>query len=175
MEIQQQQQIRDGRSLTSAENGKKSIGPVSEAGRAIVGRNATRHGIISRESVIAKLGESEEEWAALREALWVELAPVGVVETMLADLILASYWRLRRVVVAEGGLIVGRVLTVARERGAASAAGLAAFDAAQLPSARDVERIVRYQSVLTRELFRASDRLVAVQRERREGGGHGGE
>lgn len=159
----QQQQPKDGRALTSGANGRAALANQGPESRALTARNATRHGIVSKEAVIARLGENEGELLALREALWAEIAPVGVVEIMLADLILSSYWRLRRVVVAEGGMIVQRALTVARERGAAAAAGLAAFDAAQLPSARDVERIVRYQSLLTRELFRAIDRLVAVQ------------
>jgi hypothetical protein len=58
---------------------------------------------------------------------------------------------------------VGRALGVARERGVASPAALAAFDANQLPSRADVERIHRYQLLLERSLYRAIGRLAAAQ------------
>lgn len=141
---------------------------------AVVLRPNTAHGILSGEAVIARLGESAADLAALRSALWDDLRPVGALETMLADTVLMAYWRLRRVVVAESGLILARALAVARERGKASAEALAAFDAAHLPAARDVERITRYERGLTSGLHRALAAFFAAQG-RREGRGDVGE
>lgn len=155
--------------MTSPENGRRSRGPVTPAGRAASRLPREAHGILSREAVLPALGERVEDLDALRAALWSDVAPEGAVEEMLCELILTAYWRLRRVLVAEGGLIVTRALNVARERGAASPAALAAFDAAQVPGPREVEKLARYQGVLERQLYRAIGQLVALRREDERG------
>lgn len=161
---------RDGRALTSPENGRKG----GATGRTEVSRyNGRTHGILSTEAVIAAVGESAGELDLLRDALWEELAPVGVVEVMLADLILASYWRLRRVLVAERGLVMQRVLATAKrlrsDRAAAtnlSQAEEAALGAAQLPTDRDVQRLAKYSAMLERQIYRALAQLIDLQEKR---------
>ncbi len=67
----------------------------------------TRHGILARNLLIRE-GEGQESAGELRRLLAqlrAELSPEGIIEEMLVERILAAYWRLRRVLVAEQGLI----------------------------------------------------------------------
>lgn len=90
----------------------KHIGGVkTEKGKQIAKLNATKHGILSKESVITS-GEAKEdiqEFLDLREQFMQSLQPVGVLEEMLTDKLFSCYWRLRRVVRSENGEIARRV------------------------------------------------------------------
>ncbi|MFT6773200.1 MAG: hypothetical protein ACJA1L_000909 [Paracoccaceae bacterium] len=74
-------------------NAARSTGPKTEAGKAIVARNAVSHGLLSRRTLL--VGESKAELTNLGKALRARLAPVGEVEALLADQIIASAWRLK--------------------------------------------------------------------------------
>jgi hypothetical protein len=75
-------------------NAQKSTGPRTAAGKERASRNALRHGLLAREAVIA--GEDPEEFEIYREGMLAELAPAGMVETMLAERVVGLAWRLRR-------------------------------------------------------------------------------
>jgi hypothetical protein len=75
-------------------NAKKSTGPRTAAGKAAVAQNAVRHGFLSRLDVIR--GEEQAEFDLFREQMLGELAPAGVMETMLAERIVGLSWRLKR-------------------------------------------------------------------------------
>jgi hypothetical protein len=84
-------------------NAARSTGPKTEAGKAIIARNAVSHGLLSRRTLL--VGESKAELTALGKALRARLAPVGEVEALLADQIIASAWRLRHPLEAEAALM----------------------------------------------------------------------
>ena len=73
--------------------------------------NAVKHGILSSAVVVRglRIREHEEEYKALREQCWECLAPVGRMEEMLVDKIVAAQWRSRRALIAETGEIVKSV------------------------------------------------------------------
>jgi hypothetical protein len=75
-------------------NAQKSTGPRTAEGKERASRNALKHGLLAREVVIA--GEDPEEFELYREGMLAELAPAGVVETMLAERVVGLAWRLRR-------------------------------------------------------------------------------
>ena len=75
-------------------NAKKSTGPRTPEGKERASRNALRHGLTAREAVIQ--GEDPEAYELHREEMLGELAPVGVVERMLAERVVGISWRLRR-------------------------------------------------------------------------------
>jgi hypothetical protein len=62
--------------------------------------NATRHGILSNETVIlgGEGGENAELFEGLREGLHKSLTPVGELENLLVDELVLLTWRRRRVV-----------------------------------------------------------------------------
>lgn len=158
-------------------------GPATEAGKLAVRGNATRHGILSAELVIAALGESQAELDDLRERLWRAWEPQGLGEEMVAEQILVMYWRLRRVLVAEKGLLTQRQratldrLLLARRAGAQpdgyplagaepTEGETAALEAVQLLSGDDVERVARYESHLMRRLSALITELTFMQARR---------
>ena len=84
--------------LANRENGKKG-GPKTAAGKAAVRYNAVKHGLLSQQVVLPD--EDEAAFAELSDSLMASLNPQGAVEKMLVDIIIASYWRLKRAVMLD--------------------------------------------------------------------------
>lgn len=76
-------------------------GPKTDAGKAIVSRNALSHGVLSQAAVIPGL-ERAEDWEAHREAVLRSLAPAAGLEAALAERAALLLWRLQRVSRYEG-------------------------------------------------------------------------
>jgi hypothetical protein len=83
-------------------NALKSTGPKTPEGKDAVRLNALKHGLLSQEILLP--GEDEEALRELSERLRAELQPVGELENLLVDQIIASYWRLRRLGRVETGI-----------------------------------------------------------------------
>ena len=81
------------------QNAKKSTGPRTPAGKAVVALNGMKHGLLSRESLVK--GESEADLTAFGKRLRIQLAPVGELELLLVDRVVSTAWRLRRLVAVE--------------------------------------------------------------------------
>ena len=80
-------------------NARRSTGPRTRGGKAAVAANGIRHGMRFRSDVPAiPSWESVDEWVAHRDAIGASLAPVGALETALADRVAGILWRLGRVV-----------------------------------------------------------------------------
>ena len=80
-------------------NALKSTGPVTADGKATVGQNATRHGLLS-----AKLLLDDDDPAEFQDMLGDlsnSLNPVGALEASLVERIAVTLWRQRRLVAAE--------------------------------------------------------------------------
>ena len=75
-------------------NARKSTGPRTPEGKDRASKNAVKHGLLAREAVIA--GEDLQEYELHRAEMLETLAPVGPLETMLAERIVELQWRLRR-------------------------------------------------------------------------------
>jgi hypothetical protein len=84
------------------QNALKSTGPRTPEGKAAVRHNALRHGLLSKEMILQ--GEDEEALRELGERLRDELQPVGELENLLIDRVVAAYWRLRRLGRVEAGI-----------------------------------------------------------------------
>ena len=75
-------------------NAQKSTGSRTPEGKAVVARNASQHGLLAQEVVI--LGEDFDEFDLSRDQPLAELAPVGAMESMLAERLVGLSRRLRR-------------------------------------------------------------------------------
>ena len=75
-------------------NARKSTGPRTAKGKAVVSQNAVKHGLCAAEAVIK--GENQADFEAFRDELLAELAPVGIVESILAERAVSLSWRLQR-------------------------------------------------------------------------------
>jgi hypothetical protein len=84
------------------QNALESTGPKTPEGKDAVRLNAMKHGLLCQEVLLP--GEDEEALRELSEHLWTELKPVGEMENLLVDRIIASHWRLRRLGRVEAGI-----------------------------------------------------------------------
>lgn len=84
-------------------NALLSTGPTTAAGIAVAKMNAVRHGLRTAAPVIP--GETAGDWEAFRDGVVADLAPVGVLETELADRVAVLSWRLRRATAFEAGVV----------------------------------------------------------------------
>jgi len=76
------------------QNAQKSTGPKTSEGKAAVSQNAVKHGLFAAEAVISV--EDPADYELYRDEYLAELAPVGMVESMLAERIVSLSWRLQR-------------------------------------------------------------------------------
>jgi hypothetical protein len=83
-------------------NGAKSIGPVTEEGKAISSRNSLTHGLTSARVVLPH--ESQEEFDHLEAGIAKHYNPVGELERELVHEMAAARWRLRRIEEMEAAL-----------------------------------------------------------------------
>ncbi len=87
-------------------NGAKSKGPVTEEGKRAASRNATKHGIFCRQVLLdCEDKEAFEEFVTGMSDYW---KPVGPMESLLFDRIVAEGWRLQRLTRIERELMDGR-------------------------------------------------------------------
>lgn len=96
------------------QNALKSTGPRTPEGKEAIRLNALRHGILSKEILLP--GEDEGALRELGENLRAELEPVGVLENLLVDQIVAAYWRLRRLGRVEVGIFIHELYGEMAER-----------------------------------------------------------
>ncbi len=88
-------------------NAQHSTGPKTSQGKAVSSMNAVKYGILARQLIVQGeyVQESPEEFQSFWTEYHEQLAPVGPLEEMLVDQIVAMNWRLRRVRAAESGEI----------------------------------------------------------------------
>ena len=131
-------------------NARRSTGPKTPEGKAAVRLNNLRHGLYSRESLIR--GESEADLVAFGKRLRATLAPASELELLLADRIVSTAWRLRRLITVEGGLFD-------KEEVLANTFGGYSGDR--------MLRLSRYEVTLDRTLFKCLHELQRLQASRR--------
>jgi hypothetical protein len=84
-------------------NAKKSTGPRTADGKAVVAQNAVRHGLLSTKLLIE--GEEAAELFGLADRLRAELRPEGELEELLFTRIVTTCWHLRRIPHFEAALL----------------------------------------------------------------------
>jgi hypothetical protein len=95
-------------------NALKSTGPKTPEGKAAVRLNANKHGLRSQEVLLP--GEDEEALKELDENLRAELQPLGELENLFVDGIVAAHWRLRRLRRVEAGIFAWELYGELAER-----------------------------------------------------------
>jgi hypothetical protein len=132
-------------------NAMKSTGPRTRAGKAVVGLNNMKHGILSREVLVR--GESEADLVGFGKRLRAQLVPVGELELLLADRIVSNAWRLRRAAGIETALLNAK-------RGDKTVLE----DVLSWSSDQDrLQLISRYETALERSLYKALHELQRLQ------------
>ena len=88
-------------------NALLSTGAITDTGKAIVSKNAVKHGIFTQDLIISSGDgrENEDEYTELLYNLTTSLNPSGQMEHLLVEKIAVDFWRLRRVLRFETGSI----------------------------------------------------------------------
>jgi len=120
----------------------KKGGPKTDEGKEISKMNALKHGLLSKEVLIA--GEDEEELLLLTKKIRSEIKPETEIERLLTDRIVANIWRLKRALGMEDGEVVS------------SSGGLM----------YDSDRFFRYETMLEKSLYKALHELERTQAKR---------
>jgi hypothetical protein len=76
-------------------NAQKSTGPRTVEGKAIVARNAVKHGLLGEQVIVE--GEDRPRFTQHRDGMLRALVPVGEVEVSLAERLIGLSWRLQRI------------------------------------------------------------------------------
>jgi hypothetical protein len=142
-------------------NARRSTGPKTEAGKARSSMNALKHGILARNRIKDDcMGKKmREEYDQQLERYTSAYQPVGPLEEDEVEKIALAYWRLGRVMQLE----------------AISAHDRACIDFGELylnhitvPGKKDAPLIIRYETMINRELEKAINRLEKLQKQRAE-------
>jgi hypothetical protein len=169
-------------------------GPNTAEGKASSSRNAVKHGLRSDAPVIPGF-ESFDEWEAHKAGIMAAIEADGKLETAHAERVASLYWRIQRVPRYETEMMahsldnIGEDLARSQVNAAATArygkaigivtdepktdkASLmdkidAAVSARMLPSSEDMEKIMRYESHLHRQLQQTLHELEALQARRK--------
>ena len=170
-------------------------GPKTDRGRAAVRLNAVRHAVLSQSPVIPEV-ETEEDWQAHRARLFQDLEPHGALEAALVERIALTLWqhqrliRFQRAAVIRGTIFGVESLAIdeayARHRGGTPPDEQDEDDPEDrarregrverriiecvIPMDHDLNKIMRYEAHLNRQLYQAMHELEALQA--RLHGGH---
>lgn len=104
----------DKKAQANRQNSLKSTGPKTLEGKAAVRYNAMKHGLLSQDVLLP--GEDESALRELAALLRDELQPVGELESLLVDRIIAAHWRLRRLGRVETGIFLWQQYEEGAER-----------------------------------------------------------
>ena len=140
-------------------NAQKSTGPKTPQGKARSSRNAVKHGLLAR-SIVLKDNDPNEnpaDFDELLQDLTADLQPVGRLQHLLVERIAALHWRLRRAYRFE-------VQAIQKLRRGPSHTNVDAPDQTLptrpiLPGRPSMEMLIRYESMIDRELNRATVQL----------------
>ena len=144
-------------------NAQRSTGPRTVAGKAKSSLNATKHGLLSRQPLLAD--EDPADCDELHDRLVEALSPDGAIEELLVDDAVALLWRLQRLHRVEVALFsIGApapVLEALRLAGEAEAGVGAAFAS----QAHAFATLSRYEAALVNRLRRTMSDLARFHSE----------
>ena len=160
-------------------NSLRSTGPKTLPGKRAVRRNAVKHGFFSK-FLLVNEHENRAEYEELIVAIWQHYQPLGFAEEHWAEQIASSLWRLRRVLRFERGSIA---LALAEhdvaQTEATSEASSSSYAPSQdsedafladdlfLPGNGNLDKILRYETLISKQLNHAFAELERLQRRRR--------
>jgi hypothetical protein len=89
--------------IANRQNAQKSTGPKTAHGKAVISRNAFKHGLYADDIIIDSpyLKENKVEYDLLLSSLIDELKPIGRFQEYLVCKIANCLWRSRRAIIAE--------------------------------------------------------------------------
>jgi len=101
-------------SEVARQNGKKSRGPVTERGKTIAAKNATKHGILAQEPPLL-VTEDLETFQGIMQGLIDEYQPASPTEHLLVQQVAMSWLRLHRLWGVEAAIANKEMLKAQKE------------------------------------------------------------
>lgn len=165
-------------------NSQKSTGPKTATGKKRVSRNAIRHGFFSKFLLIHHPDgkESQGEYDDFYDGVRKHYQPFGWLEEAWIEKIAVCSWRLRRLIRCEAGQIDRALAGHRYELQQSKADDLVDPDSASsrdpetdaltdhlfLPEKEDLDKLLRYEAMIDRQLNHAIAELERVQARRGE-------
>jgi hypothetical protein len=146
------------RALASRQNGARSRGPKTTAGKATASRNALKHGLSARKVVVLD-EEDAAAFDAFQARLRAELAPEGMLQHDLVSRVALGLWRAHRSDRIEAALLTSYLERIPGKPDL----GMALIRDASGP--RAIDTLLRYRGSAHAELFRALGALKVLQAE----------
>lgn len=138
--------------IANIENAKRSTGPTTEPGKAIVAHNAMKHGVFSKQIVLQE--ESKDEFEELRNQFYSQFQPQGLLEKLFLERALTAAWRLSRVMRMESMLMNNAIK---------GSFGKGVVDVLSGRQGDELSLLCRYETSLEKILFRSLAELRALQ------------
>ena len=146
----------DKQMRANRQNARKSTGPKTPEGKAVARLNALKHGLLSQPILLPN--EDEASLMQLSERLHSQLQPVGELESLLVERIVAAAWRLRRVLAVEAGIYEKERFNYMGEEN-----GLGMAFIRDANGANAFSKLSRYETTIERGLFKALHELQRLQ------------
>lgn len=147
-------------------NALKSTGPRTPDGKAVVALNPVKHGLLSKEILLAN--EDESALVDLGKRLRHDLAPAGELEMILVDRIISAAWRLRRLLRIEKDFIDTKVsenlvsqAVYRRKKDSEPQVNL--WKALRGQTLENFDRLNRYEAHIERGMYKALNELRRLQ------------
>ncbi len=152
-------------------NAKKSTGPRTDEGKTRSAKNALKHGLLARDTVLP--GEDPADFDKQLSALEADIQPANSLEFELVRQIADSQWRMRRLTRLETGFLAAALDETRRYMekrrpdelcpgydGETQLLGSAMLDRTQA-----LVHLARYDGHLSRRFFRAVKQLAELRRD----------
>ena len=151
------------------QNAQDSTGPKTEEGKSVSRMNALKHGILSEEVLME--GEEKASLEELGKRLRTELAPHGELEGLFVDRIVSSAWRLKRAIHVEREFLKGEYEECKdddfnfKKRNESETWNRVVHQ--QFGESHGWLNLVRYETTLERQIYKALHELQRLQSARR--------
>ncbi len=140
-------------------NAQLSTGPKTQAGKNHSRLNALKHGVLASVLVVsAGALEDPADYEELVHALAGDLEPVGKLEEMLVEKIAVCWWRQRRALRHEARKIYERTQSYSHKP---------TRDEFALPLDNELNKVLRYEASIQRQLVQSINQLERLQRTRK--------
>jgi len=138
-------------------------GVKTEEGKEISKYNALKHGLLSKEVLLEK--EDERSLVELGKRLRNELKPAGELEMLLADRIVANFWRLKRALEVEKNAMEWRknYKEISFDLGDEPESQKKKKQIKAMIVNDDMEKLLRYETTIERSIYKALHELQRMQ------------
>lgn len=138
-------------------------GVKTEEGKAVSKYNALKHGLLSQEVLLDD--DDENALIELGKRIRSELKPMGEVELLLADRIVANMWRLKRLLKVEATTMEWQRQYQLREEYQSDSPKdqIERKAVREMIANDDTEKLLRYETAIERSIYKALHELQRIQ------------